>query len=71
MPRPLPNDSADNSERLEKTIDNMEKAEIAMEFADGKERAAIKEKNERREEAIDGLRKEILEEAKSRINGYT
>lgn len=70
MPRPQPNDSADNKERLNKTIDNMEAAEEAMTYAEGKELAAIKEKNEHRKEAIDGLRKEIIEEGKSRINGY-
>lgn len=72
MPKniPLPNDSADNEERLKKTIRNKEAAEAAMEFAEGEELAAIKEKNARREESIDGLRAEILAEAKSRINGY-
>lgn len=68
--KPGPNDSADNKERLKKTIKNMEAAEMAMEFAEGEELAAIKKKNERREESIDGLRAEILAEAKSRINGY-
>ncbi|MDI2586806.1 small, acid-soluble spore protein tlp [Psychrobacillus sp. NEAU-3TGS] len=67
---PGPNDSANNVERLKKTIRNKEAAEMAMEFADGEELAAIKRKNERREESIDGLRAEILAEAKSRINGY-
>lgn len=68
--KPIPNDSADNAERLKKTINNKEAAEAAMAFADGKELAAIKEKNARREESIEGLRSEILEEGKSRINGY-
>lgn len=68
--KPGPNDSASNKERLKKTINNMEAAEEAMEFAEGKELAAIKEKNARREESIDGLRSEILAEARSRINGY-
>lgn len=45
MPRPQPNDSADNVERLNKTIDNMEAAEEAMVYAEGKELASIKEKN--------------------------
>jgi small acid-soluble spore protein (thioredoxin-like protein) len=47
-----PNDSDDNVNRLKKTISNMEAAEAAMEFAEGKEHAAIKEKNERRKESI-------------------
>lgn len=48
----------------------MEAAEEAMEFADGKELAAIKEKNVKRKDAIQGLKNEIIEEDKSRINGY-
>lgn len=70
MPRPLPNDSADNVERLNNTINNMEAAEEAMALADGKERERIKEKNERRKEAISGLNREVVAEEKSRINGY-
>lgn len=68
--QPGPNDSADNTKRLMKTIRNMEAAEAAMEFAEGKELAAIKEKNARRKDSIEDLRSEILAEAKSRINGY-
>lgn len=72
MPKftPKPNDSDDNVNRLKKTISNMEAAEAAMEFAEGKELAAIKEKNERRKESIEGLQEEIRAENKSRINGY-
>ena len=70
MPRPQPNDSADNVERLNKTINNMEAAEEAMTLAEGKELEKIKKKNERRKEAISGLNSEIVEEEKSRINGY-
>ena len=64
------NDPADNEERLKKTISNMEAAEAAMEFAEGKELATIRKKNERREESIEDLRKKIIEEDKSKINGY-
>lgn len=67
---PLPNDSADNVERLKNTIDNMEAAAEAMELAKGKQLAAIKEKNARRKESVEGLQNEIIEEEKSRINGY-
>ncbi|MER2090742.1 small, acid-soluble spore protein tlp [Sporosarcina sp. JAI121] len=66
----MPNDSDDNVNRLKKTISNAEAAEAAMEFADGKELAAIKEKNARRQESIESLQSEIKEENKSRINGY-
>ena len=64
------NDSADNEERLKKTISNMEAAEAAMEFAEGKELATIKEKNARRKDSIENLRNEIIEQDKSKINGY-
>ncbi|KXH84050.1 small, acid-soluble spore protein tlp [Sporosarcina sp. HYO08] len=66
----LPNDSDDNVNRLKKTISNMEAAEAAMEFAEGKELEAIKAKNERRKEKIEDLEDEIHAENKSRINGY-
>ncbi|PID24520.1 small, acid-soluble spore protein tlp [Sporosarcina sp. P7] len=67
---PKPNDSADNKVRLKKTISNMEAAEDAMKFAEGKEFEQIKKKNERRAESIEDLKEEISEEDKSRINGY-
>lgn len=67
---PKPNDPADNKERLNKTISNMEAAEEAMKFADGKEFEKIKEKNERRKKSLDDLKSEIHEEDQSRINGY-
>ncbi|MDV6377439.1 small, acid-soluble spore protein tlp [Sporosarcina sp. GW1-11] len=67
---PKPNDPADNKERLNKTISNMEAAEEAMKFATGEERKKIKQSNERREESIQDLKDEIHEEDQSRINGY-
>lgn len=70
MPRPLQNDSADNVDRLKKTISNMEAASEAAKNAEGKELDSIMEKNIRRRESIEGLREEIREEDKSRINGY-
>jgi small acid-soluble spore protein (thioredoxin-like protein) len=51
---PRPNDPADYEERVNKTIGNMEAAEEAMKFAEGKELEAIKKKNARREESITG-----------------
>ena len=51
---PRPNDPADYEERVKKTIGNMEAAEEAMAFAEGKELAAIKAKNERRENSLWG-----------------
>lgn len=67
---PKPNDSADNMERYKKTISNMEAAEEAMNFADGKERTLIQEKNARRKKSVEKLEDEIEAENKSRINGY-
>ena len=49
---PIPNDSADDIERLKKTIDNKQAASEAMKYAKGEELTAINEKNERREEAL-------------------
>lgn len=63
---PKPNDPADNLERLNKTIGNMEAAEEAMYFAEGKERDQIQAKNERRAESISDLKDEIAAENKSR-----
>ncbi len=67
---PKPNDSADNMERYKKTISNMEAAEEAMNFAEGKERTLIQEKNARRKKSVEKLEDEIEAENKSRINGY-
>jgi len=68
--KPLPNDSANNEERLKNTINNMEAAEEAIDLADGRERELIKKKNARRKESIEGMKNEIIEQDKSRINGY-
>lgn len=63
---PNPDDRSDNAEKLkdmvQNTIGNMEAAEETMAFADGKERDAIKAKNERRKESIEGMRNEIKDE---------
>ena len=67
---PKPNDPADNKKRLNKTIGNMEAAEEAMKFAEGKEFEKIKENNDRRKESMEDLKNEIHEEDQSRINGY-
>jgi len=55
---PRPNDSANYSERVKKTISNMEAAEEAMKSADGKELASIKEKNARRQNSLSDLSNE-------------
>jgi small acid-soluble spore protein (thioredoxin-like protein) len=62
-----PDDRSDNVEKLQEavynTIENMNEAREAAEFSNEKDRAAIEAKNERRMESIEGMRKEIKEEA--------
>lgn len=65
--KPNPDDRSDNVEKLqsmvENTIQNIEAAEETMEFSHGTEKEQIAEKNKRREEAIDGFRQELKDEA--------
>ena len=65
-----PDDRSDNVKKLKKmannTIENMEAAEETMEHTSGNNQEAIREKNERRKESIEGFRKEILDEAQAR-----
>ncbi|MEH7460592.1 small acid-soluble spore protein Tlp [Bacillus thuringiensis] len=65
--KPNPDDRSDNVEKLQEavynTIENMNEAREAEEFSNEKDRAAIEAKNERRMESIEGMRKEIKEEA--------
>ncbi|MGJ7921156.1 small acid-soluble spore protein Tlp [Neobacillus sp. LXY-4] len=67
--RPKPDDRSDNVEKLQEmivhTIENMEEAEAAMEFASGEEREQIAAKNDRRREAIDAMRLEVKDEARA------
>ena len=70
-----PDDRKDNVERIQKninrTIRNIEMAEeIIPKTDDDNNRKALKEKNDRRLDALDGLRKEIRDEAIDRKNGY-
>lgn len=73
--KPNPDDRSDNVEKLVEmkvnTIGNMEAAEETAAFSDGPELEAIRRKNARRQEAIDGFRREILDEAAARKNGYS
>jgi len=65
--RPKPDDRSDNVEKLQNmvhdTIENMEEAEETMRFSSGEEKQQIEAKNKRREEAIEGMRAEIKDEA--------
>jgi len=73
--RPKPDDRRDNVEKIEynigKTIQNMEAAEEIIEKTDNdKMKKDLIEKNKRREEALQGMREEIRDEALSRRKDY-
>ncbi|MED3725869.1 small acid-soluble spore protein Tlp [Priestia filamentosa] len=73
--QPNPDDRSDNVERLQEainnTVENMCKAEDALEHASDKDRADIEAKNHRREESLTAMRNEVKEEAADRENGYS
>lgn len=68
--RPNPDDRSDNVEKLQEmivhTIENMDEAEEALEFASPEEKAQIEAKNDRRRESIDAMRSEVKDEARAR-----
>jgi small acid-soluble spore protein (thioredoxin-like protein) len=73
--RPNPDDRRDNVEKIEynigKTIQNMKRAEEMIEITDDeKMKEDLIAKNERRREALKGMRQEIREEAIARKNNY-
>lgn len=70
-----PDDRRDNVDRIQKnidhTIENMRKAdETIEETPDDTAGKALKEKNDRRKEALEGMRHEIRDEASAREKGY-
>ena len=70
-----PDNRKDNVDRIQynidKTILNCELAdEMIAKTDDLKMKEALKEKNERREEALRGMREEIRDEALDKENGY-
>lgn len=70
-----PDDRRDNVDRIQKnidhTIENMRKADETMEeTSDDTARKALREKNDRRKEALEGMRHEIRDEASAREKGY-
>ena len=72
---PKPDDRRDNVDKIEfnigKTIQNMELAEEMIQKTDDKKmKQDLKEKNKRRDDALDGMREEIRDEAKDKKNGY-
>lgn len=70
-----PDDRKDNVERIQENIDmtihNMEIADEMIAKTDNPQtKAELKAKNERREDALEGFRREIKDEADARENGY-
>lgn len=61
-----PDDRSDNAEKLEDmigdTLSNINQTEDRMEDAPNKEKEILREKNDRRKEAIDGFKNEIQDE---------
>lgn len=61
-----PDDRSDNAEKIEDmigdTLSNINQTEDRMEDAPNKEKEILREKNDRRKEAIDGFKNEIQDE---------
>ncbi len=73
--KPNPDDRRDNVDKLQfninQTIENMEKAKETMELTDDPiQKQAIKEKNRRRKDALQGFRNEIKDEAEAKEHDY-
>ena len=69
--KPNPDDRRDNvkkiQDHIDNTVQNIEFAEDMMRATDNeKTKHELKEKNKRREDALDGMREEIRDEAKDR-----
>lgn len=70
-----PDDRRDNVDRIQNnisnTIENIHCADEMIEKTDDENmKRALSEKNNRREEALNGLREEIKDEAMDKENGY-
>ncbi|EPY2274607.1 small acid-soluble spore protein Tlp [Clostridium sporogenes] len=70
-----PDDRRDNVDEIQynitKTIQNCELAdEMIAKTDDEKMKETLIEKNQRRREALDGMREEIKDEARDKKNGY-
>jgi small acid-soluble spore protein (thioredoxin-like protein) len=73
--KPKSDDRRDNVDKIQrninKTIQNTELAEeMISKTSDEKMKKDLSEKNERREKALDGMKREIKDEAKDKKNGY-
>lgn len=72
---PKPDDRRDNVEKIQRNINNTIKNiddanEMSQRIDNPKTKQELQAKNARREEALDGMRKEIADEAKDREQGY-
>lgn len=73
--KPKPDDRRDNVDRIQynidKTIENTRLANEMIEITDDpKTKRDLKEKNERREDSLDAMRREIKDEAEHKKNGF-
>lgn len=73
--RPKPDDRRDNVDRIQNNIDHTiakyrETEDMIKNAVDQKQRQELQAKNERRESALKGMRKEIKDEALDKRNGY-
>lgn len=71
--KPNPDNRADNTDRIQHnidmTIDNIHRAnEMIEKTSDPKMKQTLKDKNERRQDALDGMRNEIKDEAAAAKN---
>ena len=72
---PKPDNRRDNVDRIQNNIDNTianyrETKDLIKIVENSKEKQDLIEKNERREQSIKGMRKEIRDEALDKKNGY-
>ncbi|MBU5438080.1 small acid-soluble spore protein Tlp [Tissierella sp. MSJ-40] len=73
--KPKPDDRRDNVDKIQYNIDQTIKnyrlaEEMISETDDEKMKKALEEKNERREESLNSMRKEIKDEATDKQNEY-
>lgn len=72
---PKPDDRSDNVLRIQNNIDNTianyrETEDIIKITDDEKQKKDLEEKNKRREQSLNSMKKEIRDEAKDRKNNY-
>lgn len=75
MQKPKPDDRTDNVGRIQNNIDNTirryrEDKEIIENTDDDKLKNDLEEKNERREQSLKNMKKEIKDEALAKENNY-